>query len=609
MALGIEKITLLGVSYGTRVAGEYARRFPDRTAALILDSPVALDAIEADGLDGIAAMPRVLREVCAAGPCATTVDDAAAALNAAVRRVRRGDVRGPQVVSRKGRRATVDMINIGELRVYNAVQFASALGPIRSALPAALQSLARGDAAPLIHLSNLDLDRARPDDLPDEIDLPFSASRFHATMCLEAALPWRTDSALDTRQAAEDAYVKALGPKPFAPFSVETVRGAGTAIRCSNWPATPAPEPPPATTPDVPVLVLSGREDLVTPVEQAREVAATYPRATLLEIPHVGHSVMNDSACARAAAATFIAGTTPEPCAGDPQHPAAAYAPGTLRGKRAVAQATIDGVRRHLEASREHVRPAHALRAVGAARRLHARPARELRPARRRVGAAGPGERALERHRERPADAVRRHPRRGARAPLRRDPLITPLALPPHRNRRPTAASKGGMNKLVATLLSLTALAAIPATANAQSSTTVRITNQNSKALSVVNGSVVQAPFTNRADQKWAMTSLGNVGGSKVAFTYRSLSTGRCLDIEGPGSGRAIVLRPCSTTKRSQHWVRDFAQNTTFLATVNRSTGLAMSVKNRSRITGAAIVQEFNSGGTHQKWSVFGFGS
>ena len=166
------------------------------------------------------------------------------------------------------------------------------------------------------------------------------------------------------------------------------------------------------------------------------------------------------------------------------------------------------------------------------------------------------------------------------------------------------------MNKLAATLLSLAALAAIPATANAQSSTTVRITNQNSnKALSVVNGSVVQAPFTNRADQKWAMTSLGNVGGSKVAFTYRSLSTGRCLDIEGPGSGRAIVLRPCSTTKRSQHWVRDFSQNTTFLATVNRSTGLAMSVKNRSRITGAAIVQEFNSGGTHQKWSVFGFGS
>ena len=32
--------------------------------------------------------------------------------------------------------------------------------------------------------------------------------------------------------------------------------------------------------------------------------------------------------------------------------PAAGYVPRTLRGRRAVAQATVDGVRRHLEASR-----------------------------------------------------------------------------------------------------------------------------------------------------------------------------------------------------------------------------------------------------------------
>ena len=127
------------------------------------------------------------------------------------------------------------------------------------------------------------------------------------------------------------------------------------------------------------------------------------------------------------------------------------------------------------------------------------------------------------------------------------------------------------MNKLAATLLSLAALAAIPASANAQSSTTVRITNQNSnKALTASGGSVTQATFTGRTAQKWDMFSVGNVGGSKVAFRYRSRSTGHCLDIDGR-SGRAVVLRPCSTTKFSQQWVRDFAQNTTFLASVNRS--------------------------------------
>jgi hypothetical protein len=165
------------------------------------------------------------------------------------------------------------------------------------------------------------------------------------------------------------------------------------------------------------------------------------------------------------------------------------------------------------------------------------------------------------------------------------------------------------MNKLVTTLLTLAALAAVPATANAQSSTAVKITNQNSnKALSVVAGSVTQATFTGRADQKWAMISVGSAGGSKVAFRYRNISTGRCLDIDAPGSGRAVVLRTCSSTKLSQQWVRDFSQNTTFLPTINRSSGLAMSVSNRSKLNGASIIQEFNFGGTHQKWSVFGVG-
>ena len=94
-ALGLEKITPLGVSYGTKVAGEYARRFPDHTASVILDSPVGVEPIDFDALGGIAAMPRILREVCADGPCAGTVKDAGAALFAAVKRVRDDNVRRP----------------------------------------------------------------------------------------------------------------------------------------------------------------------------------------------------------------------------------------------------------------------------------------------------------------------------------------------------------------------------------------------------------------------------------------------------------------------------------------------------------------------------------
>ena len=43
-ALGYEQLTVYGVSYGTRVAQHYARRYPDRTRALIIDGVVPLDA-------------------------------------------------------------------------------------------------------------------------------------------------------------------------------------------------------------------------------------------------------------------------------------------------------------------------------------------------------------------------------------------------------------------------------------------------------------------------------------------------------------------------------------------------------------------------------------
>jgi hypothetical protein len=261
------------------------------------------------------------------------------------------------VVARRGRRVTVETVGLREPRVYNTLQFASNPGPVRAALPAALQSLARGDAAPFLQLGELDVDRARPDDPQDEDDLPFSMSRYYSTMCLEARLPWPPDSPPETRDAAETAYFDALGARPFAPFSAETVRRTAVSGLCDSWPATARPEPPPAIAPDVPVLILSGREDLITPLEQAREVAATYPRATLLEIPHAGHSVLGESACARAAAATFVAGAAPGPCADAPVLPAAAYVPSTLRGRRAVAQATVDGVRRQLESSRALLGP------------------------------------------------------------------------------------------------------------------------------------------------------------------------------------------------------------------------------------------------------------
>ena len=103
VALGVDKLTLLGVSYGAKVASEYARRYPAQTAALVLDSPAPVDGL--DGFDQLRTLgtPRVLREVCFPGPCHATVTDPDEALTAAASRLQDGAIRGPLVSSSRTR--------------------------------------------------------------------------------------------------------------------------------------------------------------------------------------------------------------------------------------------------------------------------------------------------------------------------------------------------------------------------------------------------------------------------------------------------------------------------------------------------------------------------
>src|SRR5512133_2008796 len=93
VALGADKLTLDGVSYGTFVAERYAIAHPDRVAKLVLDSVVpaaGLDGLEVVGMHETA---RVLRLVCRAQHCP---GDPAADL-AAVVRARRSGVGGPDI--------------------------------------------------------------------------------------------------------------------------------------------------------------------------------------------------------------------------------------------------------------------------------------------------------------------------------------------------------------------------------------------------------------------------------------------------------------------------------------------------------------------------------
>ncbi len=319
VALGADTVTPLGISYGAKVAAEYVRRFPDRTAAVVLDSPTPVDGLDGPGRLRVLSAPRVLREVCFPGLCHRTVTDPIQALKAAVARL-------PLTATAVSRSGRTTRVRVSEDELYMALATSDRDPGMRAGLPAAIASLARGDATPLLHLFAV---------ASGEPAVEINGARFLATTCTEARLPWEPESPVASRRDALRAFI-AERADAFAPFSAATALDNSAVPLCETWPPTPRPEPVAIQGPDVPVLVLSGREDLRTPLEDARRTAAQYPNATLLAVPGVGHSVLrtDPSGCALTGLVAFLRGGSVERCARSAERPAAPYAPATIGALR-----------------------------------------------------------------------------------------------------------------------------------------------------------------------------------------------------------------------------------------------------------------------------------
>jgi pimeloyl-ACP methyl ester carboxylesterase len=113
---GYEKLVLYGVSYGTKVAMDYAARYPSRVEALVLDSVVLPPGPDTLQRSTFAAMRRVLAELCAGAECAGISSNPVGQLNGMVRRLARHPVRGRLTTGTGRRRAAAmtraDLLNI-----------------------------------------------------------------------------------------------------------------------------------------------------------------------------------------------------------------------------------------------------------------------------------------------------------------------------------------------------------------------------------------------------------------------------------------------------------------------------------------------------------------
>ena len=324
VAGGYEKLVLYGTSYGTKVAEDYAQAYPSHVEALVLDSVVPPNGPEPLNRATFAAIPRILRQLCAARACAGITANPVADLARLVRRLARGPLSG-RAIDGHGVAHKVRISSDGLLGTLVEGDLAPTL---RSEFPAAVRSAVSGDTAPLARLEA----RAESGE-GDEAETPsesFDNPLYYATSCEDEPFPWNRASSPATRLAEAQAQIRALPASQLAPFTAANVLDFSDIPACAFWPyATPAPAPTNAPFPSVPTLILSGADDLRTPTANAREVAALIPGSHLLLVPNTGHSVLGSDPthCASDALQALFAGKPIEPCKATPPPPLSRLTP------------------------------------------------------------------------------------------------------------------------------------------------------------------------------------------------------------------------------------------------------------------------------------------
>jgi pimeloyl-ACP methyl ester carboxylesterase len=321
---GYEKLVLYGTSYGTKVAEQYAQEYPSHVEALVLDSVVPPNGPEPLDRPTFAAVPRILRQLCAARACAHITSNPVADLARVVKRMSRAPLRG-RAIDSDGKAHEMSLSSTDLFEILLAGDFSSLL---RAEFVTAVAAAARNDTAPLARLIQ-ELGHAEGES--EDFDGPL----YYATTCEEQDFPWSRAIDPAARIAQAGAAARALPARAFAPFTAADALADSDITACAYWPfTTPAPPTDEAPLPDVPTLILSGADDLRTPTANAREVAAQIPDSHLLVVPYTGHSVLTaeQTPCAGEALQALFASKPVQPCPATP--PPASLRPPPLPPQR-----------------------------------------------------------------------------------------------------------------------------------------------------------------------------------------------------------------------------------------------------------------------------------
>lgn len=274
-ALGAVPLDLVGVSYGTRVAQQYAAAHPDAVRAMVLDSAVpnrlALLSEHARNLEE--ALRLRLARCQASADCAQRFGDSYAALRRLHAEL---DARPREVELRDPLTFAVERRPLGGDDLAALVRFYLYSDTTSALLPLLIDAARAGQYETVLAQARL---------VVGDVAAHLSSGLAASVMC--------TEDADLLHDQPEDA---------------DTLLGAGVAgaarDTCADWPqgGRPADFHAPFRG-SMPVLLLAGEFDPVTPPRYATEIAAGLAHARVLLVPGQGHAVLGIGCMPRLVAA------------------------------------------------------------------------------------------------------------------------------------------------------------------------------------------------------------------------------------------------------------------------------------------------------------------
>lgn len=263
--LGYDALNIYAISYGTRVAQHYARRYPQRVRSMVLDGVVAPATILGPSLALHAelALTGVFARCAADAGCAAAFPD----LKVRTRRLLNELERQPRPLSLPHpRNGTITAVNFGADHLRLVLRLGSYQSAQAALLPLAVSQAEQGDYRTLFSLFML-----TAESLAESI-----AVGMHNTVVCSEDLPRFDPAALD-RDSLRATYL-GVG-------MIDAMQRV-----CADWPRgfVDADFHEPLQT-DSPVLLLSGSLDPVTPPADAAKVAASLTNARHIVLPEEGH--------------------------------------------------------------------------------------------------------------------------------------------------------------------------------------------------------------------------------------------------------------------------------------------------------------------------------